>query len=456
MLIVERFQASFEDIDTVTRSASSPFAWYLSDRLEVDEEGRWVPTDEALEVVDTFLEFGETYAWLDPEDRVLIAGPRLGVHVKTGSVWSLCDSPEYCEVSLDEGQIRGGSTWTKLALKGEHIGTFLLIWFESPVLSALGQRRLQAELLSRLVAAAALATFMSLLLVSLVTRRLSRLASEAATPLGEDTERFDLPGPFEVRGDDEIAQLASALNTMRSRIEELMGRLAERDRQRREWIAQVSHDLRTPLTALSACLDRAGSRLSESPGFAQRGSLEEAITVARQDTDRVQTLVDGLFELARLDAGESLFLEPVPPGELVRQAVGGLRPMAEAQGIALRAVIAPSLPIIQADGRRLMRALENLIRNAIHFAEERVEVAATCEGAYLQFQVRDDGPGLPEKSGEVLFAQTDDQPRRPDSAGIGLIVTRRVAIAHGGSIGGANPPTGGAQVWIKIPLTPRG
>ena len=324
-----------------------------------------------------------------------------------------------------------------------HIGTFVLVWMKPPLASAISQQQLSTDITYRLLASGMVAAAASLLLVSLVTRRLSRLAVDASEPLDEKLKTVDLPGPFLVSGDDEIARLAAALNTMRERIKALVIRLEERDRQRREWIAQVSHDLRTPLTALSVCLDRAKEKLVETEDPNERSGVMEAITVAHQDGRRLQLLVDDLFELARLDARDDLVLEPVPPGELVRHAVRGLKPMAEAQGIALKANVEPSLPLIRADGRRLMRALENLLRNAIQYGESKAELIATYREGDLIFEVQDDGPGLPEKDGMIVLEDSTKKPRKPDSAGLGLIVTARVATAHGGSLGGRNLPGGG-------------
>ena len=452
-LIIETYRSNLGDVDITTRAASSPFARYLRDHLELDQQSRWVPTADAQEVIEAFLDQGETYVWLGPDDRVLVAGEDALDCTGIGAVWPLCDSPEYCDVRDDNDQVIAGSTWTRLAIRGRPIGTFVLVWFDYPrIASALSQRQVQVDLLYRLVASGVVAALTSLLLVSLVTRRLSRLAVDASAPLDEKVENIDLPGPFSTSGDDEIARLAVALNTMRGRIEDLVAHLGERDRQRREWIAQVSHDLRTPLTALSVCLERAAEKFTDTAKPVDRSAVIEVLTVARQDGQRLQTLVDDLFELARLDANEQLVLEPVPPGELVRQTVRGLGPMAEAKGIELLATVSPSLPIVRADGGRLMRALENLVRNALHFGRRRVQVVVACDGDHLKFEVLDDGPGLPEEDGKVILGQFDDQPRRPGSTGLGLIVTRRVATAHGGSVGGVNRPEGGAAVWMRIPI----
>jgi len=454
ILIIETYRADIEELDIARGGASDPYAKYLSSRLRQDEHGRYVPQEQAADVIENFLNPGDYYVWLGADDHVLSASASALPYVKLGDPWPLCDSREYCGVSLPGGYT-GGSTWTRLGIDGRHIGTFVLFWLSDPQLATrLGRQRVQADLLSRLIASAVVATLTSILLVSLVTRRLSQLATDASTPLDDSPENVDLPGPFAVSGDDEIARLAAALNTMRGRIEQLVARLAERDRQRREWIAQVSHDLRTPLTALSACLDRALKRYGTAGETQQQRGVIEAIQVAQQDGQRLQALVDDLFELARLDAGEELTLEPVPPGELVRQAVRGLRPMAEVRGIGMQAEVAPSLPTVQADGRRLMRALENMLRNAVHFAKTQVTLSVSVESEELKFEVCDDGPGLPMQNGEPVLGQSQTGARRPDSAGLGLIVTRRVATAHGGSLGGRNRTQGGAAVWVRIPIRP--
>jgi signal transduction histidine kinase len=452
MVIIDAFSPTTDDLDIGRGLISRPYAEYLSTRLRRDESGSWVPTPEARSVLETFLGPGESYVWLAPDKTVLSVGRDAEDYAAVGDAWPLCDSRVYCAVELSENR-KAGSTWTPLGIEGRHIGTFVLIWLEDPlVVARLGRQRVRADALSRLIASGVVAMLTSLLLVSIVTRRLSRLATDASTPLDDKLENVDLPGPFEVSGDDEIARLATALNTMRGRIEELVARLEERDRQRREWVAQVSHDLRTPLTALSACLERAQERINRHGENHNDHAVREAIQVARQDGQRLQTLVDDLFELARLDADESLVLEPVPPGELVRQAVRGLRPLAEARAVALEAVVGSALPTVRADGRRLMRALENMLRNAVHFARARVVLSVSADPERLRFEVSDDGPGLPVRDGEVVLGRTEGGARRPDSAGLGLVVTRRVARAHGGELHGRNRDEGGAVVWISIPI----
>ncbi len=282
-----------------------------------------------------------------------------------------------------------------------------------------------------------------------VTRRVARLSRESAGSL----DAGHVPGPFTDSGNDEIGVLASSLNGMRERILELVGSLEQRDAERRQWIAQVSHDLRTPLTALGACLDRAQSVLDGLPdGTRGREQLSEVIGVARMDAERMGILTEDLLEVARLDAHASLSLEPVPPGELVRQAVRGLGLMAEAHGISVSSSIEPGLPTPLADGRRLIRAIENLMRNAIQHAQSSVVVQAGPIPGGVRFEVQDDGPGVPETDGVVVLEELRHLHSRRDSAGLGLEVAEKVALAHGGRIGAYNREAGGAAFWIEVPV----
>jgi signal transduction histidine kinase len=261
-----------------------------------------------------------------------------------------------------------------------------------------------------------------------------------------------LETPFTERGHDEISGLARAMNQMREHNLELLTAMESRDRQRREWIAQVSHDLRTPLTALRASLERAERQLQRREGGAHE--LRASIEAARLDGSRVVTLAEDLLEIARLDADPRLVREPVPPGELARSAVTSLRPMAKEGNLEIELAIEACLPILEADGRRLMRALENLLSNAMQHAQSRVQLQVRRTGALLRFEVSDDGPGFPLENGRVDLSSLASRLSRDDSTGLGLQVALRVAEAHGGLLEADNLPSGGAFIALGLPLPP--
>jgi two-component system sensor histidine kinase MtrB len=308
------------------------------------------------------------------------------------------------------------------------------------------------------VVAVALAALLAYVLSRWLTARLTRLSEVAGRPVQDG----ELPGPFDESGDDEIAIVAGTMNAMRKQVESRLRELSLRDIRRREFIAQVSHDLRTPLTAQLACLDRAGLLLEKPDGQFNRQELQELLAVAKLDADRVHTLADDLLEIARLDAGDRLTLEPVPPGELVRQAARALEPMASQRAIEIEVRVTAGLPMLHADGRRLTRAFENLLRNAIQHARSEVVVMAVLVGDCVRFEVRDDGRGLPKEADfldylrrlnkDVRLSKLAKRRSGPDSAGLGLVVAQRVAEAHNGIVDAYDLRGSGAAFFIDIPV----
>lgn len=311
------------------------------------------------------------------------------------------------------------------------------------------------------------------LLASWVARRLTgrieRLAAGVERLAAHDDpaqfRRSEVPPMLEEDGDAEIAAIGRSVNAIQHRLDNQARGYGLKEIRRREWIAQVSHDLRTPLTAQAACLDRAIAILNEDdsdPGL--RPKLAEMLEVAKLDGTRVQIIADDLLEIARLDAGDRLKFEPVPPVELVRQAVRVLEPLASSKGIEIEVEATPGLPMLKADGRRMMRAIENLIRNALQHANSEVKVLVMLSGPHVRFEVRDDGRGLPkdpqflaslrQRSKGKRLTELSRRRSRADSAGLGLIVAQRVAEAHGGQVDAYNVSSGGAGFLLEIPIPP--
>jgi len=280
----------------------------------------------------------------------------------------------------------------------------------------------------------------------LVTRRLLGMA--AASRL---VDAEGLPGPFDTRGSDEVAELARALEDMRTRNLELVRGLERRDAARREWVAQVSHDLRTPLTSLQVCLER----VHAAAPVGADAALDEAVRLARHDAERVSTLAEDLLEAARLEGGASLNVEPLLPIEVVQQALRSVRPIASAAGTALEFEGGtPQTKEWRGDGARLVRACENLLRNAVRHARSRVSVALELHAGALRFRVRDDGSGFGGAPGPVDLRAARVIGMDVGTSGLGLLVVERIAAAHGGRFGATNLESGGAEVWFEIAEQP--
>ncbi|MEO0421747.1 MAG: HAMP domain-containing sensor histidine kinase [Pseudomonadota bacterium] len=292
------------------------------------------------------------------------------------------------------------------------------------------------------------ASVFAVLVSLLATRRLRKLTNQVTQPLDDETS---IPGPFEVGGRDEIRLLADGMNAMRHRIAELIEQIRDRDRVRGEWVSHVSHDLRTPLMALTGVFNRARSLLDAPPERLAEG-LGPLLDAAELDTRRVRDLAEDLLEMARLDIDAALALESVPPGELLRLVTQELQPIADHRGVRLEYTCPAESIELWADGRRLIRAVENITMNSLQHAASAVRLSVSARDGEVRILVEDDGPGLPGQDGEVALDGIGADPQRRDSAGLGLQVAHRIIAAHGGAIRASNQPEGGARLTINLPL----
>ncbi|MFT4511380.1 MAG: two-component system sensor histidine kinase BaeS [Planctomycetota bacterium] len=162
---------------------------------------------------------------------------------------------------------------------------------------------------------------------------------------------------------------------------------------------------------------------------------------------RVRSFVNDLFEIARLEIGDELDLEPIPPLELIADAARSLRPQADLGGIQLHVTAHPAVEDVSGDGHRLMRACENLLSNAIRHASDHVRIGAVASAQDVCLFVEDDGLGFGGPKGPVDLSTVSKQAAQADSSGLGLLVARGVAEAHGGSIAASN-----GSHWTRVEL----
>jgi signal transduction histidine kinase len=251
---------------------------------------------------------------------------------------------------------------------------------------------------------------------------------------------------------DELAELATAANAM---IAELGRQEAARevsDGARRNLVAAVSHDLRTPITSLSLLAEAVGDDIVD--GEQRRGYLMRM----RTHIEALSALIDDLFELSRLEAGDiSWSLERVPLGELVGETVEAMRLEAEAKGVAVSSSVPRGLSPAHANPEKLQRVLFNLIQNAIRHtpADGSVVVRAEPVDAGIEVEIADSGDGIAPEERERVFGAFyrggADAARTSDGAGLGLAVSRAIVEAHGGRIWLADSPQG-ACVRFSLPV----
>lgn len=288
-----------------------------------------------------------------------------------------------------------------------------------------------------------------------LTRWLKHLAA-AMRPV-ERGEPLELVPHFAAleRPGDEIDRLGMAYNAMATQINNQLSELQKTDSKRRELIASVSHDLRTPLAALRGYLETLLLKGSALPADERQNYLEIAV----KQSERLSVLISELFELTKLEAGDThLNREPFQLAELVHDVVQKFKLAAEKREITLFADIARAVPFVDGDIALLERVLENLIENALRHtpAGGQVQVSVLAHSGQIELQVRDTGSGIPDKDLPYVFDRfyRVDKSRNEYSggAGLGLAIAKRVVELHGGTITVSSAPASGACFSVVLPL----
>jgi signal transduction histidine kinase len=251
---------------------------------------------------------------------------------------------------------------------------------------------------------------------------------------------------------DELAELAAAANAMIYQLREEEAGRDQSEAARRDLIAAVSHDLRTPITSLRLLADAIGDDIVEDAETRRAYLRRMGIHI-----DALSVLIDDLFELSRLEAGDiSWTREQVPLQELVGETVEAMRVQAEAKGVAVLTELPDTLRPAQANPEKLQRVLFNLIQNAIRHtpADGSVVVRAESVPTGIEFEVADTGDGIAPEERERVFTAFyrggTDAARTSPGAGLGLAVSRAIVEAHGGRIWLADASVG-TRVRFSLP-----
>jgi signal transduction histidine kinase len=249
----------------------------------------------------------------------------------------------------------------------------------------------------------------------------------------------------------ELAELGTELSTAYDNLDAARARERALESSRRELVAWVSHDLRTPLAGL-----RAMAEALEDEVVADRATVRQYHAQIRAETDRLTAMVDDLFELSRIHAGAlRLSRQRVGLGDLVSETVAGTEPLARAKGVRLRGQAQGALPV-EVDAAELGRALRNLVVNAIRHTPEDggVEIVAGAEEGMAYVAVSDACGGIPDEDLPRLFdvAFRGETARTPGGgAGLGLAIARGIVEAHAGQIGVSNAGPG-CRFIVRLPL----
>ena len=293
------------------------------------------------------------------------------------------------------------------------------------------------------------AALLALLAGLLVSQSLSAPITELAGVV-DKMSAGDLQTRAAVRREDEIGQLAQGFNEMAARLQASFGELAaERDALRR-FIADASHELRTPITALKSFND-----LLRGPAAADEAARQEFMDESATQIDRLEWITANLLNLSRLDAGlVELDLQDCAAGEIIEAVVVPLRSAAQSKQIRLDMSLDDSELSVWCDRMRIELALSNLVDNALKFTPEGGEVTVGAErhNAIVALWVNDTGEGidpadLPHIFDRFYRGKNSDAP----GSGLGLAIVQGIVHAHGGAVVVDSQPGQGSRFVMELP-----
>jgi signal transduction histidine kinase len=267
------------------------------------------------------------------------------------------------------------------------------------------------------------------------TRRRLKAVEDAARRLGAG----DLTARAPAGGDDEVAAVASAFNAMAQDLATRTDALMTADRLRRQLLADVSHELNTPVTAMRGYLET----LSMPELHLDEGTRARYVSIVGDETARLERMIGDLLDLARLEGGGgTLQIEPVPVGELFSRVVARHERSAEAAGVAIDVAIEPGAGTVAGDRTRLEQALQNLAANALRHAPagSTIRLRSRNDGESLALLVSDEGPGIPAEHLARVFDRfyKVDESRVAQlgaaGSGLGLPIVKAIVERHGARI----------------------
>jgi len=286
----------------------------------------------------------------------------------------------------------------------------------------------------------------------LALRSLAPVASmaEHATEISATTLHERLP----VGGGDELVRLARVIN-------DLLDRLEQSFEQQRRFMADASHELRTPTAIV-----RTEADVTLSKPHRDEGEYRESVGIMQDASRRLTRIVDDLFLLARSDAGHLVVHRaPIYLEDVVDDTTRGVRPLADRRGVRVELVEVVEAPV-QGDADLMGRLLLNLLDNAIKHSPEGgvVSVRMRRDEDVIHVDVADQGPGIPAESRERVFerfyrvdaARTRQETSHTSGAGLGLAIARRIAEAHDGRLVLAESRPGHTVFQLTIPVASAG
>jgi signal transduction histidine kinase len=337
----------------------------------------------------------------------------------------------------------GGGIWL-YSTKHLADGRVLVVAAQRPRVNALNI--FTDEFLPPIIRGGVLALLLSLVLAYGISRWVADPLQEIVAAARDYPS--DEAKPVQPRGPREVQALTRAFNSM-------VARVRSSQRSQRDFVADVSHELKTPLTSIQGFAQAILDNTADSPE-----ARKQAAQIIHDEAGRMHRMALDLLDLARLETGTAdLKMSTVDAGALLRGVAGRFMPQAQKAGVSLQVNVPGQLPVLIGDGDRLAQVFTNLVDNALKYtlAGGHVTLSAASDERGIEFLVADTGVGVASEALPRLFDrfyQVD--PSRAGGvkhgAGLGLAIVREIVQSHGGTISVRSEAGRGTTFCIRLPL----
>jgi signal transduction histidine kinase len=324
--------------------------------------------------------------------------------------------------------------------------TFLNVWVTARLMFASEHDLLLATVL--LLFAGGIAMSVGYFLSAALTDRIVSLSQTA-----EELALGRLSARVPVTGNDEMATLARTFNAMAAQLEGAAEQQHELDMLRRNLIAWVGHDLRTPLASIRAIVEALADGMVDDPDTVHR-----YLRTAQREIQSLSLLIDDLFELAQIEAGGlPLTLQANSISDLISDTIEGFSELAARHQVTLKASAEPGVDPVLMDARQIGRVLANLLGNALRHtpAGGVVEVQASKQAGAVWVEVSDSGEGIRAEDlphvFERFYRAEKSRSRATGGSGLGLAIAKGIVEAHGGQMGVESAPDQGTRFYFNLP-----
>ncbi len=318
--------------------------------------------------------------------------------------------------------------------------TALLMFFSSHDL---------ALLVILLLFALVVSLFFSFAVARSITSSLESLARGA-----EQLAEGDLSVRLDASSQDEVGHLAKTLNKMAEELEKAFRRQMELEQARKELIASVSHDLRTPLASMRAMVEAISDGV-----VSDEATIRRYHATMKAEVEHLSTLIDDLFELSRLDSGTlELHLRPIPVEDILSGALDMMSAEAAKRKLAIHSRLNGNLAPVLADPHKIQRVLYNLLQNAIRHTppDGAIVVEAQSFEGVVQIDVTDTGQGIAREDIDRVFERfyrgEKSRSREHGGTGLGLAIAKGIVESHGGRIWVNSAPGKGSRFSFSLPV----